>query len=159
MLNKIVDLAQKQLEPGGFDCIDVEWVGGQRILRVFIDQIEAKVDEENMDITDCVKATRALNEADLIDQLIEGSYTLEVSSPGLERPLRSRSHFEQFLGSQIKVKLTESYNDRKAGTGKLLTIENREDSDFITIETARGSWEFPLEVLAKANIVYEWNKA
>jgi ribosome maturation factor RimP len=158
-LNKIVELAQKHLGTISMDCIDAEWLGGQRILRLFVEALAPAEADSKMDMDDCVKATRCLNEQDLIDQQIEGSYTLEVSSPGLERPLRTRDHFEQFVGSQVKVKLVQSYGDRKVATGKLLTIDKREDSDFIALETTRGEWEFPLESLARANVVYDWTNA
>jgi len=161
--NKLVKIVQEQLEPKGFECVDVDWIASQRILRVFIEKCGVEstgVMEADanvlIDMNDCVIATRALNESDVVEREIEGAFTLEVSSPGLERPLRTIEHFAKFVGSQVEVKLSEAQGDRKHGVGEVLSVD---EGSIINLETSRGKWSFPLDLVIKANLVYDWNKA
>lgn len=157
-LDKIISTTQTLIKESGFDCIEAEWVGSERILRLFIDRLEsddAVATPVNLD--DCVKATRLLNDSEAFEQAVEGSYTLEVSSPGLERPLRRRSHFEKHLGAKIEVKLTDAFCDRKHAVGELLAISEEADDPQVTMKTNRGDWSFPLAQLQRANLVFEWN--
>ena len=109
---KVTDLAAKLalpvVEEAGCELWDVEYVreAGTWFLRIYIDK------EGGVDILDCEKVSRALS--DLLDEAdpIEGSYTLEVSSAGAERPLKRPGDFERFMGSPVAVKLYKARNGR-----------------------------------------------
>lgn len=123
---------------------DVEYVkeAGTWFLRVYIDK------EGGVDITDCEAVSRALS--DKLDEAdpIEGSYTLEISSAGIDRVLRTPEHFQQFLGSEIEVKLYRPVEGRKDHVGKLTAY----DSGDITIETTVGPHLFPKKEVAQVRL-------
>ena len=116
---KVTDLTAALAEPivqeQGCSLWDVEYVreAGTWFLRVYIDK------EGGVDILDCEKVSRTLS--DLLDEAdpIEGSYTLEVSSAGAERPLKRPGDFQRFMGSPVTVKLYKARNGRKEFAGML----------------------------------------
>lgn len=113
---------------------DVEYIreAGAWYLRVYIDK------PEGISITDCENVSRAL-EAKLDEQdPIEGSYTLEVSSSGMDRSLKRPEHFAQFIGSEVEVRLYRPEDGRKDHVGVLKTYA---DGD-VTIETPAGEKTF-----------------
>lgn len=158
-LDKIIALVTDICAPAGLECIEAEWSGSERILRLFVDNAGS----EGINLDGCVKASRLLEDSTLFDDMIPGTYTLEVSSPGVERPLRRRRDFEKHLGSTVQVRLLEKVQERRNGSGKLVGIEpglaaqgNKDDS-LITLETEQGPWRFPLTSLQRASLVYDWN--
>src|SRR5437870_3088360 len=83
-LNDIISLVSRRVADAGYDCIEAEWVGDQRALRLFIDRLGAESGDKGVNLDDCVKASKLLDEFAELDQLVSGGYTLEVSSPGVE---------------------------------------------------------------------------
>ena len=114
------ELAAPAIAEAGCTLWDVEYVkeGGAWYLRVYIDK------DGGVDILDCENVSRKLS--DLLDEAdpIEGSYTLEVSSAGAERPLKRPSDYEKFMGSPVAVKLYQARNGRKEFAGVLAGYEN-----------------------------------
>lgn len=98
------------VETMGFSLCHLEWAGqpGRRTLRVFLDH------ERGVNLDDCTRLNRIVGNAldaaevapgaDRVARLLAGAYTLEVSSPGIERPLSRRSHFERFVGRRVTIK-------------------------------------------------------
>ncbi len=113
-------LALPVVEEAGCELWDVEYVreAGTWFLRIYIDK------EGGVDILDCEKVSRALS--DLLDEAdpIEGSYTLEVSSAGAERPLKRPGDFQRFMGSPVAVKLYKAQGGRKEFAGVLTGYDN-----------------------------------
>jgi ribosome maturation factor RimP len=121
---KIEQLVQSYLEPimkkYNFELVDLEYVkeGTNWYLRVFIDKIGG------ITIDDCELVSRAL-EAKLDEEdPIEASYILEVSSPGLDRPLKKEADFERFKGEIVDIKLYKAFNKKKEYQGELQGLEN-----------------------------------
>ena len=116
----VTKLALPVVEEAGCELWDVEYVreAGTWFLRIYIDK------EDGVDILDCENVSRVLS--DLLDEAdpIEGSYTLEVSSAGAERPLKRPSDYERFMGSPVAVKLYKARNGRKEFAGVLAGYEN-----------------------------------
>jgi ribosome maturation factor RimP len=90
----------------------------------------------------------ALDEADAF----EGAYTLEVSSPGIERPLRKRSHFEAQVGKKVYVKTRQPIEASKVWQGILLGV----DDDAIVVEEAGRRARIPLEEITSAHLMYDF---
>ncbi len=152
-LNDIMELISRLLEPEALECIEAEWDQHDRILRLYVDRSNAAAaDGATVNLDDCVRASRRLNEAPELDEAVPGAYTLEVSSPGVERPLRLEQHFQRFVGSKVHVTLREKLEDRWRAEGILETVEDRN----ITLNTPEGSLRFPLDSLKKASLVYDW---
>ena len=116
----VTNLALPVAEEAGCELWDVEYVreAGSWYLRVYIDKAGG------VDILDCENVSRKLS--DLLDEAdpIEGSYTLEVSSAGAERPLKRPGDYERFMGSPVAVKLYQARDGRKEFAGVLAGYEN-----------------------------------
>ncbi len=128
--NIVRQIAEPIAKDLGLQLWDVRFVkeGAEHYLRIFIDK------EGGVSIDDCVDMTHAidapLDEADPISV----SYTLEVSSPGAERPLTRDEHFEQFLGSRVMVKLIRPLDGQREWKG---TLEGYDNGD-VTLKTDEG---------------------
>ncbi len=145
---KVTELTYELAAPiaaeNGCSIWDVEYVkeAGTWFLRVYIDK------EGGVDITDCEAVSRSLS--DKLDEVdpIEGSYTLEISSAGIDRVLKKPEHFARFLGSEVELKLYRPMEGRKDHVGVLKLYA---DGD-ITIETAAGPLLFPKKDVAQARL-------
>lgn len=150
-LLEIADNITDWLSEDGFECLDVEWEASSRTLRVYIDH------KNGVGFEECgvVSSKLVLNEE--LDQLIPCEFSLEISSPGIERPLRTKSHFYQAFQSnaRVDVKLVDKVNNRKKGVGVITTLA---DDGLITMKTTEGVWTFPLDKVLKATqLISDWD--
>jgi ribosome maturation factor RimP len=132
----------------GVELVALEQSGGarQRVVRLYIDQPEGVTHELCGRVSEVVG--RALDEIDAIG----GPYTLEVSSPGLERPLRKRSHFEAQLGEKIYVKTRVPVEGSKVWQGTLVEVA----ADDLLIEEGGRQVRIPLSEIGNAHLTYEF---
>ena len=132
-------LAKRDME-----LFDIEFRGQGRkgILRVFIDK------HEGITIDDCAEISRDLGTLLDIHDIIPGSYTLEVSSPGLTRPLRKPADFVRFKGRKVKIKTSSDIEKKKVFVGNILDFKD----DLVTIETDGAQYLIPYGEIEKANL-------
>lgn len=146
---RVAALAEPLAEEFGYFLWDVEYVkeGGRRILRITIDS------EEGIYIEDCEKMHRALDP--ILDEAdpIEEAYYLEVSSPGIERELRTDMHIDACEGWDVEVKLYAPIDGSKAFRGKLLSLAENGD---VRIATVGGERSFPRASVAKIQTYFEF---
>ncbi len=143
---KLIELIEPLVESKGFELVKLDYAfGKQGKLNLYIDR------EGGITIEHCELISNAVS--DLLDyhDPIENTYTLEVSSPGIERPLTKKKHFERFQGEKIKLKTTEDIGGRNNFSGVLAgTKEN-----WVKIELEDGNLvEIPLSLIARANLWY-----
>ena len=100
--------------------------------------------------------SKALNEREEVDELVKGAYNLEVSSPGVERPVRLASDFKALVGETIEVRVRDVIDGKRKAVGELTLIENSDDN-FGIIDNGE-TWVFALSNLLKAHVVYDWSK-
>ena len=114
------------IEDNNFELVDVEYVreGGNYFLRVYIDK------EGGITIDDCEVVSRSLSELLDEDDFIPDAYILEVSSPGLGRPLKKEKDFDRNIGKEVEVKLYKQINKQKEYSGTLVSY----DTDKIELE-------------------------
>jgi ribosome maturation factor RimP len=113
------------------------------VLRVFIDS------ESGISLDDCSNVSRELGHYLDVEDFIESAYHLEISSPGLERPLRSIDDFTRFSGKSAKVKLHEAIDGQKTLEGTIAVVEN----DRISLKLADGTTvQFTFEMINKARL-------
>jgi ribosome maturation factor RimP len=147
---RITEIAQRVGEPEGLEIVDIELLGAGRgrVLRIFIDR------PQGVSHADCEFISQHVGTILDVEDVIPGdSYTLEVSSPGLERKLRKPKDFEKFLGQNAKVVLREPVENQRRWEGKLAGFSD----GVITLETSVGrSIRFPLTQVEKANLKFEW---
>jgi ribosome maturation factor RimP len=128
----------------GFELIELEFAGGRThaTVRLFID----KADGVTLD--DCAAVSREVSALLDTTDPIPCPYTLEVSSPGFDRLLRTRAHFDRFLGARVFVELKEPRAGRRRYTGKLLTA----DAAGIALEVDREQVAVPYGEIGKARL-------
>ena len=131
-----------------FELWDVEYVkeAGTWYLRAYIDK------EGGIAVDDCEVISRMLS--DWLDQtgFIEESYILEVSSPGLGRPLKKERDFERSLGEEVEIRLYKALNKQKEFTGILKAY----DKETVTIETAEGELVFNRSDIALIRLAFDF---
>ena len=140
----VAQLAQPIVEQAGCTLWDVEYVkeAGTWYLRILLDK------EGGVDINDCEAVSRPLSDA--LDEAdpIEGSYVLEVSSAGADRPLKKPAHFRQFLGAEVDVRLYRPLDGRKEYTG---ILRDYADGD-VTIELGGAPRTFAKKDVAQVRL-------
>jgi ribosome maturation factor RimP len=144
---ELIDVIEAKIAPLGYECVEIEWDAVEATLRIFIDK------PEGVKMDDCLRVNDVLIDALELDERLPEDYRLEISSPGIEKPLRTKFHFLQVVGQTIKVRLSERTENRKEGVGKLLGIDHQ---DIVSLELPAGVWNFPFQVICRANLVYEW---
>jgi ribosome maturation factor RimP len=133
------------VEALGFELVEAELSGGRhhRTLRVYIDGAEG------VTVDDCAAVSRQLSAILDVEDPITGSYTLEVSSPGLDRPLVTPADFRRFQGATIKVRLLNALDGRRNFTGRLL--ETTPES--VVMEVDQERFNLPLAAIERARLV------
>ena len=128
----VLEMAQPVAEENGCYIYDVEYVkeGKSNFLRIFADK-----ENDRISLDECEVISRRMS--DLLDEKdpIQGEYMLEVSSPGIERRLRTPMHFEMYMGETVDIGLYKAINGNKTISGKLLAYEDEK----ITIENEDGN--------------------
>ena len=115
-------------------------------LRVYIDS------QEGICVDDCARVSHQLSGVLDVENPIRGSYTLEISSPGLDRPLFKPSHFRRFLGGRVRVRLRWQIEGRRNIMGELQGI----DDEKIIVKQATSSYAIPLKAIDRARLVPEF---
>jgi ribosome maturation factor RimP len=168
-LEKIREAAERVARSEGLEVVDVEWkIGKQRFLRVYIDRVpptqpaEAIAGEEDagsypkVSHSDCERVSQQLSVILDVEELIPGpGYILEISSPGLDRALRSEKDFRRFTGRLAKVSTTEPIGEARFFEGRLKgTADGKVRMELKGKESRMV--EIPLHTIRKANLVVEF---
>ncbi|MDD4200510.1 MAG: ribosome maturation factor RimP [Eubacteriales bacterium] len=153
----VSDLASDFLKENGYELYNVEFLkeGRDWFLRVYIDLAESTGPEGEpayVGTEDCEKVSRFLSEKLDQEDPIEQNYFLEVSSPGLDRPLVKPEHYEKYLGHEVEIKLYKGIDGTKNIDGTLIGFEPHEDSHLVTIEQNGRKLQLKLADIAKANL-------
>ena len=139
LVEPIVRAERMELLEVEYRCESHGWV-----LRLFIDQ------EDGITVDDCAQISRLVGDLlDVADPIVN-PYQLEVSSPGLNRPLRKWEHFEKHVGSIVDVRASTSIDNRRRFKGKLLDAS----PEGITIDCEGRVFKLPLDVLERARLRY-----
>lgn len=143
----------------GVDLVEVRALPGKgaTTLRITIDRARPASDPtpgSGVTLEDCTAVSRDLSTAlDVHEDLVGNlDYRLEVSSPGLERPLVKLKDFEKFAGAEVKVKTYGPVESRKAFTGRLIGVEG----DAVQVETDGKTFRIPHDAIARAHLVHKF---
>jgi ribosome maturation factor RimP len=152
LMDKIWAIGDRVARSGDVEIVDIEFLGGgkHRVLRVYID----KAAEGGVTLEDCQLVSRGMEEILDTEDLIPGAeYTLEVSSPGVERKLTRPQDFEKSVGKKVKVVTLEPVANATTWIGLLQTFAE----NVLTVEAADGKTaQIPLDKVKKANLKFEW---
>src|SRR5690348_5888817 len=148
--SKIEEIAQRVAESEGMELVEVEVKGGgqHRFVRISIDK------PAGVSHADCELISQQVGTIlDVEDVVPGGRYTLEVSSPGIERKLLKPQDYQRFQGKKAKVTLREPVEGRRSWEGTLAGLED----GLIRLDVERGATiRFPFEQVQKANLKFEW---
>ncbi|OGW42330.1 MAG: hypothetical protein A2010_00975 [Nitrospirae bacterium GWD2_57_9] len=148
---KIRQVLEPILTSMGLDLWDLEFQksGPKWLLRVYIDREIGG----GVTLSDCERVSRDLSAALDVEDFIQHAYTLEVSSPGLDRALTKPEHFQRFSGSTVRIKTYQPINKEKVFKGKLRGILDT----FVKLEVTEGEiMAIPLSNIAKAQLEVEF---
>ena len=126
-VDRVRDIADRVAASSGLEVLDVEFLGGgqARMLRVFLDKPAAGNDPlAGVTHEDCANFSREFGTILDVEDVMPGSYTLEVSSPGLDRRLVKAADFERFTGSRVKLTTREPVNNNRHYEGRLESFQD-----------------------------------
>jgi ribosome maturation factor RimP len=123
--------------------LQLEAGGKRKLLRIYIDR------EEGIGVEDCERVSRQSGAVLDVEDAISGEYVLEVSSPGMDRPLYELAQYERYIGEDVSLRLRFPYDGRRNFKGRLVGV----DGDEIILVVADTEYLFPVEGIDKANVV------
>lgn len=139
------DLIAPAVTALGYEMWGLEYLthGGQTVLRVFIDS------ESGISVEDCAAVSRQVSAVLDVEDPISGEYNLEVSSPGMDRPLFTLDQFQRYSGEQVKIRLRTPFEGRRNFSGRLVGVEE----DEVVVAVDEHEYLLPIELIDKANVV------
>lgn len=150
--SRLIAALEPIVEQAGAELVDLEVAGshGRPVVRAYVDT------EQGITLDECARLSRLL-EAELERTgAVPERYVLEVSSPGIERPLTRRSHFERFVGHEVDVRLYTKREGRKKYVGTLEAVEDGERGFRIVVRDGQERWMFAEEEIARAKLHVRW---
>jgi len=144
--SKIRQLLQPVVEALGCELwgVDLQTGAKTKLLRIYIDK-----DNDLVGIEDCERVSRQASSILDVEDAINGEYVLEVSSPGMDRPLYEIGQYEKYVGEDISLRLRFPYEGRRNFKGRLTGV----DGDEIILVVTDHEYLFPVEGIEKANVV------
>ena len=145
--DKVVSLINPSINDLGYELVGVEYVasGKHSILRLYIDS------EEGIGVDDCEIVSRQVSAIMDVEDPISGQYNLEVSSPGIERPLFSVAHYQRFLGHDVRLRTFRPIEGRRNFSGAIGSVS--EASNSLELVTELGPVTLEIDLIEKANLV------
>jgi ribosome maturation factor RimP len=151
LAEKVRAIAEKIVQNHSIELVHVEIVGSGKnpAVRIYIDK------EEGVTHDDCALVSQGVEKILEDDDFIENAYTLEVSSPGIERGLYKLADFEKFKNNLAKVKTHTAINGQRNFRGKILDIKNQK---VVFDDKTNGIIEIPYDLIKKANLEFDLEK-
>jgi ribosome maturation factor RimP len=141
---RLIELLEPALAALGFELADLDAHAGRRgLLRIYIDRTSGGVT-----LDDCQRVSEQLGAFLDVEDPLPGSYVLEVSSPGLDRRLRTLAHFERFTGERVKLELKDPREGRRNVSGRLHGV----DAGEVLVDVDGATWRLPLRDIAVARL-------
>jgi ribosome maturation factor RimP len=156
VVEQVREVAARVAATHGLDVFDVQYrrEAAGMVLRVQIDRPGAGATaEESVSVDDCARISRDLSAVLDVEDIVPTAYTLEVSSPGLDRPLRGADDYRRFVGRRAKLVMREAVDGQTFFKGRLAGLEDHH----VLIETDQGRrHRVPLGVITRANLEVEF---
>jgi len=150
--SRLIAVLEPIVEQAGAELIDLEVAGshGRPVVRAYVDT------EDGITLDECARLSRLLESELEHSGAVPERYVLEVSSPGVERPLTRRAHFERFVGHEVDVRLYVKRDGRKNYVGRLEAVEDGEQGFRIVVRDGQERWTFAEDELARARLHVRW---
>ena len=150
-VTRVWELAAPLAEGEGMEIVDIEFrhegSRGGRVLRLYFDK------EGGPSVNDLSRISHQLSELLDANDTVDGAYTLEVSSPGINRPLKRPEHFARFVSKRIRVRTREMIDNRRSFLGVLEEVL----PDGIRIAQEGKQYQLPFAIIEKANYEHDWS--
>ncbi len=132
----------------GYELVGIEHLsqGKHSVLRVYIDH------EDGISVDDCAEVSHQVSAVLDVEDPITGLYTLEVSSPGLDRPLFTEAHYVRYVGQLAEIRSHSPIDGRRRFKGRLQAVQD----GLVVIEVDGVEYSIALDNIEKANLVHEW---
>lgn len=142
---QLTELLEAPVAASGYELVGLEFIraGEHSTLRIFIDH------ENGINVDDCAEVSRQVSAVMDVEDPITVAYNLEVSSPGLERPLFKPEHYQQFIGHDVNLVLKMAVDNRRKWKGEITAIEG----ETVTITLDGKEEQFALSNISKANLI------
>ena len=146
--DRLVAIIEPAITALGYELVGIEYMsqGRHSLLRIYIDS------DAGINVDDCANVSHQVSAVLDVEDPIQGEYTLEVSSPGLDRPLFTAAHFQRYSGEQVDIRMHVYIDGRKKFKGLLKGIDNGQ----VLVEVDGNVYELPLEDIEKAKLVPQW---
>ena len=140
----LVDLLAPSITAMGYDLLGIEQLarGRESLVRIYIDK------ESGITLDDCERVSNQVTGILDVEDPVSGSYRLEVSSPGLDRPLFNLEQFQQFMGQTVSIRLRSKFEGRRKLTGTIETVEQ----DVVVIRESGDQYRLPADVIEHAHL-------
>jgi ribosome maturation factor RimP len=137
------------VESTGLELVEVSFrtEGGRRVLRVTVDR------EGGVDLDTISRTSEAISRRLDLEDAVMGSYALEVSSPGVERPLRVPDGLERRVGELVRLKTSAPVEGSRTHTGSIVSVDDHD----VVLATEQGERRLRLEEVSAARTVFDWN--
>ena len=147
---KLTEMLRPAVDETGKELLGVEYIsaGNNSVLRLFIDH------ENGINVDDCAEVSRQVGAILDVEDPISTEYNLEVSSPGLDRPLFTLEQYKKVMGETVNVRLSLPLNGRRKFKGLLNTIEN----DVLIVTVDSEEFELVFSNIDKGNLEYNYKK-
>lgn len=146
LTDNIADLIGPSVEALGYELVRVTLAGSQRkVLQIMAEPQDGRI----MSVEDCARVSRAISAILDVEDPISGAYSLEVSSPGIDRPLTRPKDYDRFKGHEAKIETHEPVEGRKRFKGILKGVEG----DAVKIDSEGAELALPFNQIAKAKLV------
>ncbi len=145
--DKVLSIINPSIQDLGYELLGIEYVpsGKHSILRLYIDS------EDGIGVDDCEIVSRQVSAIMDVEDPISGQYNLEVSSPGIERPLFVVAHYMRFLGHDVRLRTYRPVEGRRNFTGAIGSVSEKSNS--LELVTELGPVTLDLDLIEKANLV------
>ena len=150
-VTRVWELAAPLAQAENMEIVDIEFrhegTRGGRVLRLYMDK------EGGPNVDDLSRVSRQLSELLDAQGTIDGAYTLEVSSPGINRPLRKPEHFSRFVGKRIRIRTRDPIDGRRSFLGILDEVAGNS----VCLEQEGKQYRIPFSMIEKSNYEHEWS--
>lgn len=149
---KIIDLVEQVIESEQMELVDVECLKGKTrwMVRIYIDK------EGGVGLDDCAMISGEIGDLLDVHDIPPGSYDLEISSPGLDRPLVRDKDFVRYTGHKVSISIAGKIEGRKNFKGRLLEFVEKEGEMVLVVDVGGRIYNIPKNKVVKANLQYEF---
>lgn len=144
---RLHDLIEPVVTGLGYELVGVEFDGRQRVLRVYIDSAQG------VTLDDCSRVSYQVGAVLDVEDPVPGRYQLEISSPGLDRPLFELAHFDRFKGEMARLQLTRLVDGRRKLKARLLGVED----GCVVLQEGEATFRVPFDAIEKARLAPEFD--